>query len=292
MEEAAEALAGVRSILETPLLDPHKWQKIHDMDVDAVLLDMEDSVPPARKLLARERVVACIDDPRELGGSLGLPRVNRLDSEWGHDDLCALAQHGAPLIVYPKIHSAKELDRIGQVLADHGSHARIIPIIETAQAVLELESIAAHERTAGFLFGPSDLAEDVGWSLFSDDRLFASVYYYPRSKLALTAAAFHIPVFDFILTPNLRDSVQIERAVRDAKAFGFTGVSTFYPPHLEIIRSVFTPSSEEIANARQVIAIYENAMSKGAGAVQIDGHAIIVQDYKRAKRLIAGIGHE
>lgn len=288
MRSVSEPLAGVRSILETPILDAHKWSKVHDMAVDAVLLDLEDSVPPHRKDEARTRVVQCIDDSSELGGSLGLPRVNPLDSQWGYEDLCALAEHGAKTIVYPKVHTVEELLQVREILLDHGSDAGIIAIIETAQAVLELEGIAKEKCTAGFLFGPSDLAEDVGWALFSGSGLFADAYHYPKSKLALAAAAYDIPVYDTVFVPDLRNVDQVRRAVESAHAFGFAGMTTFYPPHLEVIRATFTPSAKAIEDARAIVKAYEGALAKGSGALQVDGRAIIVQDYKRALRLLGG----
>jgi citrate lyase beta subunit len=289
MKAASELLEGVRSILETPILDAHKWAKVHDMAVDAVLLDLEDSVAPERKEEARARVAQSVDDPSDLGGSLGLPRVNSLNSQWGYDDLTTLAQHDVKTIVYPKVRTAGELVTAGDILREHGSNAGIIPVIETAQAVLELGAIARESVTAGLLFGPSDLAEDVGWALLSGEGLFDDVYYYPKSKLVLTAAAFGLPVYDMVFVADLRDTDQVKAAARKAKAFGFTGMATFYPPHLEVINSTFTPSPEAIAEAREIVAAYEAALARGEGALQMNGRAIIVQDYKRARRLLAEV---
>src|SRR5699024_10396266 len=110
------------------------------------------------------------------------------------------------LVVYPKVRSADELVRVQHILADNGSEAGIIVIIETARAVLDLATIAAHEATAGFLFGPSDLATDAGWSLYADDGLFADPYHYPKSKLILASAAYGVPVYDTVFVPDLRDT--------------------------------------------------------------------------------------
>src|SRR5699024_5633170 len=112
MTDTPNVLGGVRSILKTTILDEHKWAKVHDMAVDAVILDLEDSVSPERKNEARARVAECIDNPVDLGSSIGLPRVNSLDTQWGYEDLCLLAQHAAPAIIYPKVQTAKDVAQV------------------------------------------------------------------------------------------------------------------------------------------------------------------------------------
>lgn len=290
MRVASEPLAGVRSILETPILDERKWAKVSDLPVDAVLLDLEDSVPADRKEEARDRVLECVDDPTDLGGRVGLPRVNSLDSPWGYEDLRALARHGTDIVVYPKVRDAGDLLPVRDILREHGCEAGIIAIIETAQAVLELENIAKSETTAGLFLGPSDLATDVGWSLFAGDGLFADAYHYPKSKLAIAGAAYDVPVYDTVFVPDLRDNTQVEAAAQHARRFGFTGMTTFYPPHLDIINAAFAPTDEEIAEAREIINAYEGALAQGSAAVQVNGRAIIVQDYKNALRVLSDAG--
>lgn len=282
----ASALTGVRSILETPILDEHKWAKVPSIPTDAVLLDLEDSVAPERKEQARARVLACLDDPTQLGTHLGLPRANALDTPWGHDDLQALAEHGAPLIAYPKLRTADEFAEVQSIVQAYDRDPGIVVIIETAQAVLELETIAQAPGVAGLILGPSDLATDAGWTLFTEDGLFSDAYHYPKSKLSLVGAAYNLPVYDTVFVPDLRDSHQVQAAADHARCLGFTGMSTFYPPHVDIINDVFTPSAEEVAAARATVDAYEDALTRGSAAVQVDGRAVIVQDYKQALRVL------
>jgi citrate lyase beta subunit len=283
---ADSPLAGVRSILESPILDPRKWAKVPGIAADAVLLDLEDSVAQQHKDEARGKVAAQLANLDYLGPKVAIPRVNALDTAEGEADLRAVAAAGAQLIAYPKIGAAAELDDVRAILRDLGADPYLVPVIETARAVLELEQIAARPRIGGLLFGPFDLAVDAGITPFDGPALFADAYHYAKSKLVLAGAAFEVPVFDFLLTPQLRDQHQVEAAADHARRMGFDGMATFYPPHVTVINAAFTPTADTVAHARQVVRAYEAALRSGDAAAQIDGEALIVQDYKRALRTL------
>ncbi|MDB5511934.1 MAG: malyl-CoA thiolesterase [Enterovirga sp.] len=279
------ALAGVRSILETPILDARKWAKMKSVDCDAVLLDLEDSVSPARKLEARERVLKELQQPEALGRRLGLPRVNALDTEWGGDDLRALAEAGVRLLIYPKLSTVEELAEVRR----RSNGAEVIVIVETAQAVLNLEAIA-RAGVAGFINGPADLANDVGWDMFIDGALNASAYGYLASKLVLVQAAFATPVYDTVFVEDLRDQAQVNTAVQRSRSMGFAGAATFYPPHVSVINEAFSPSADQVSRAMRTVEAYEDALAKGDAAVRIGGEAVIVQYYKKAQGVLARAG--
>ncbi|WP_153506029.1 HpcH/HpaI aldolase/citrate lyase family protein [Cumulibacter manganitolerans] len=280
-------LAAVRSILEAPILDERKWSKVPAMPVDAVLLDLEDSVQPDRKREARERVVRQIADADELGEKLLLPRCNSLSTPYGGDDLKALGRAGATAIVYPKVETADELGEVRRILESVGATANLVPIIESARGVLELTSIAASPSVVGMLFGPFDLAVDAGITPFEGDGLFADAYHYAKSKLVFSGAAFGVPIFDFALTPQLKNLDQVSKAVDYSRRLGFTGMTTFYPPHVDIINDAFSPKPEQVAEAHRVVEAYESTLAAGGAATQLGGRAIIVQDYKSALTTLA-----
>jgi citrate lyase beta subunit len=283
---ADRALRRVRSILESPILDAHKWAKVPGIAADAVLLDLEDSVAEQRKDEARAKVAAQLADLAYLGGRVAIPRVNALTTPHGETDLRALAAAGAEVIAYPKVGAAAELDDVRAILRDAGADPQLVPVIETARAVLELERIAALPQVGGLLFGPFDLAVDAGITPFDGPALFGDAYHYAKSKLVLAGAAFEVPVFDFLLTPQLRDRDQVASAADHARRMGFDGMATFYPPHVEVINAAFTPTADAVVQAKAVVEAYEAALSAGNAAAQIDGKALIVQDYKRALRTL------
>jgi len=282
----ADGLSGVRSILETPILEPRKWAKVPSLPCDAVLLDLEDSVPPDRKAEARKRVLQALDEVEQLGGRIPIPRVNGLDTPWGRDDLEALATRDVNLVCYPKVRTADELHEVCALLDASSTRTDLFVIVETAQAVLELEKLAQVPRVAGFVLGPYDLAVSAGWELFADGKLFADPYHYPKSKLVLVGASYGLPVFDTVFVPDLRDFSRVQVAARQARQLGFSGMVTFYPPHLALVNEVFTSSEEEIAAAQQIVASYENVLANGGAAARSGGQVLIVQDYKRALHVL------
>lgn len=280
-------LAGVRSVLETPILDDRKWAKVPSIPADAVLLDIEDSVPSDRKREARDAVARLVASPApELADRVLLPRVNSLETEHGEADLTALARAGAALVAYPKVRTARELAEVRLILRSAGADPWLVPVIETARAVIEIDQIARMPRIAGFLFGPYDLATDVGFTSHYEGQLFADAYCYAKSKLVLAGAAFGIPAFDMVSVPELRDLTLVRTTAGHARRMGFAGMATFYPPHVEVINELFSPSPEEISAARKVVHAYERALAVGAAAGTLDGKHLIVQDYKRALRVL------
>ena len=285
---ARSPLASVRSILEAPILDEHKWNKVPAMPVDAVLLDLEDSVQPNRKAEARQAVVEQIARADELGTKILIPRCNGLDTPYGEDDLIALGKAGAALVAYPKVGTTAELTEARRIIGSTGADPMFVPIIESARAVLELESIAAFPGVAGMLLGPFDLAVDAGIEPFDGDDLFAGAYHYAKSKMVLSGAAFGVPTYDLALTPELKNLDQVRAAAEYAQRMGFTGMVTFYPPHVPIINEIFRPSAEQVAGAREVVELYEKTLAAGGAAAQLNGKAIIVQDYKTALRTLEG----
>lgn len=278
----------VRSILETPILDERKWAKVPDIPSDAVLLDMEDSVAPERKVEARAKILGVLADPGVLADRMLVPRVNSIGTEWGRDDLVALAHAGAPRLAYPKVESREELDRVREILRESGGAPDLLLVIESARGIIELQALASTPGVAGLLFGPSDLSVDVGGTLFDGSSIFEPAFYYPRSKLVLTAAAYDLARFDMMFVADLRDLDSVRARAETSKKLGFTGVATFYPPHVQVINDVYTHSDEEIIAAQDVVAEYERALAEGRAATSKDGRALIVQDYKRAQRMLSG----
>lgn len=277
---------GLRTVLESPILDDHKWAKVPQIPSDAILVDMEDSVPPERKAAARDKVTATIADPGPLAGRVLIPRVNSIQTPWGIDDLKALAAVGTPRLAYPKVESRVELDEVLAILRTQGVTPDLFLVIESARGILELEQLASAPQVAAMLFGPYDLAVSARYTLFDGDDLFEPALYYPRSKLALAAAAFGLACFDMMFVSDMRDAAAVKARATFSKKLGFTGVATFYPPHVDIVNEVYTPSTEEIVEAERIVEVYESALSGGQAATSRDGHALIVQDYKKAQLVL------
>lgn len=279
-------LKSIRSILETPILDERKWAKVAQLPADAVMLDIEDSVPPDRKVEAREKVVRCLAEPSIVGDALPLPRVNDLKSPWGEEDLIAVAHSGAPVIAYPKVRTANELSRVREILDRAGSTAALLLVVETARAVLELERLARVDGVSGLILGPADLALDAGFDHFVGPDVNWDAYAAIRSRLVLVAASYRMVAFDTLITRDLRSEKQAVLHARRARRDGFTGLLTFYPPHLTTINAVYTTTPAELEEAELVVRAYEAARRAGAASVVHAGRALLVHDYERALRTL------
>src|SRR3982074_1476100 len=132
----------IRSIMESPILDDHKWAKVPTIPADAWILDMEDSAPPDRKEEAREKVVEYCGRPDYFEGRLFLPRPNHIDTTWGRDDLVALAGAGVTSIMLPKVSSPEHLLEVKRILNGAGADPEIWANIESAVAITNVERIA------------------------------------------------------------------------------------------------------------------------------------------------------
>lgn len=278
----ANQLRGIHSVMEVPIMDDAKWAKIPEINADAFFIDLEDSAPMAMKNEARERAVELMKDPAHLGGRIPIPRINNLDTDWGHDDIVAMAECGAKVVTYPKVQSAGELETVRNVFRKHGANPYLCAVIESAQGICNINEIVRIPELCGLFFGPSDLSLDAGIELYDDSGLTSGILDSARSTLSFAAASSGIELFDALFVKNMKDINQVRTSVQNSRQMGFSGVLTFYPPHIEIINDVFAVDSAAATRAERVVAAYENAVAEGKTAVLLDGEALIIQDYKRA----------
>lgn len=280
---------AVRSILETPILDDHKWAKVAGIPADMAFIDLEDSVPPSRKVEARERVASALRGD-QLGGKLALGRPNHLSTEWGREDVIAFAESGVDCLAYPKIEDPDDLGALIDLLEEHGACPAIYAIIETASSVVWLRELASMPRVVALMSGPGDLSVDIGMPLYEDDGTLNRGFLFTKMQTVVTGAAFDLATVDIAYAPNLRDLAEIRRRVEASRRLGFTTMSTFYPPHVDIINSVFSPDDDQVRAATEIVDRYESALRAGNPALLTDaGETILVHDYEKAKKLLSRV---
>jgi citrate lyase beta subunit len=286
--DRAAPYRAVRSVLETPILDDRKWAKVPDIPADMMLLDLEDAVPPALKDRARDKVVEYVRDPSYLNGKLVLARPNHLHTPWGREDVIALAQAGVTCMAYPKIRSLDELLEVLDLLAEHGANPDVWAIVETAGAMMDLKEISRHPNVVAMMFGPGDMSVDLGVSLLESDGRLNAVFEPMKSQAVLAAAAARVAVTDIVFAPDYRDLDEVRHRAQQSRTRGFSGLATFYPPHVEIINEVFTPSEREVSAARELVETYEDVLAAGRpAALTSRGETILVHDYEKALGLLA-----
>jgi citrate lyase beta subunit len=269
--------------METPIVNDHKWSKIPDIPADMFFLDMEDSVPPALKEEARKRVVHYIKNPEFFDGRPTIARPNHLSTPWGRADLEALAEAGVTLMTYPKVNTVEELEEVRAILREGGSDPDMFVLVESARAVLEVGKLAAADKVHALMFGAGDLTVDSGITLLTGpDQELNPALIAPKVQTVLAGAAFGCLTVDIAYMPDIRDLAETRRRYQQSRDLGFTSGATFYPPHVELVNEVFSPSREQIDHADEIIGVYETGLANGDPSIIHNGRALLVHDYEKA----------
>lgn len=280
---------ALRSLLFVPGNRESMLRKAAGARPDVFVPDLEDSVPAAEKANARETVERLVGMIAATGRPV-FPRLNGIDTIWLEDDARALIGPDVTGVSVGKIRTPDDIRRIDALLADAErasglpvGRTRLIPWIETAAAVLDALRIAtASPRVVALAFGAEDLTLDMGIRRSSDDSEVSVA----RSLTCLAAAAAGVPALD---TPffAFRDDAALERSAEASKRIGFRGKFAIHPDQLATIQRVFSPSPEELEEARKVIAAFEEAAREGRGSTSLEGRVVDVPVVERARALIA-----
>lgn len=261
-----------RSYLFVPGNRPERFAKAFASGAGAVILDLEDAVPPEGKRAAREAVCEWLRRPN--GGAW--VRVNGTDTEFFEDDMRAVAALPRGGVMLPKAESADEVRRVIRLLG--APTTPVIPLVETAVGLwsaLEIAQCAQVERLA---FGSVDFRLDAGIQGDDDALLFA------RSQLVIISRIARIASPIDGVTVQIDDAARLKRDVERARALGFGAKLCIHPNQIAAVESGLAPSDEEVRWALAVVNAFERA---AGGAVRLDGKLIDLPVVERARRLLA-----
>jgi len=280
-----------RSLLFVPADSEKKLAKGLSSQADALILDLEDSVSPDRKGLAREMARDFVEANR-AGPALWV-RINPL-AQGGLDDLVAIVRARPAGLVIPKPDGPADLVALSLMLdaleARDGVEAKIplLPIAtETPRAVLSLAAYAevAVPRLAGITWGAEDLAAALGARANrGPDGALDLTYRLARSSCLLAAKAAGVAAIDTVWT-DFSDAAGFAADCAAGAREGFAGRMAIHPNQVAVINAAFTPSADEIAHARMVVEAF--AASPGAGVVNLGGRMFDVPHLKQARALLA-----
>ncbi len=254
---------------------------------DAIILDLEDSVPAAEKPRARGLIEEAADIAGRGGADI-IVRINR-PLPLAIPDIAAAVGPRVLALMLPKIESASHLRLLAEVVdeaeAARGMAAgatRLIAMVETAGAFFEMAEIArAHPRTVAMTLGAEDFALSVGMVPEAEGLFF------PKQQMIIAARAAGILPLGFLGTvADFRDLDAFRATIRRSRRLGFAGASVIHPSQVAILNEEFSPSAEEVAHAGRVVAAYEKATSEGIGAITLDGKMIDVPVVERAQALL------
>jgi citrate lyase subunit beta/citryl-CoA lyase len=294
--------AALRSWLFVPGDSERKQDKALTSEADALILDLEDSVVPARLSVARDLVSQRLRERSSEPGPQLWVRVHEPASELLRPDLDAIFAGGAPDgVVLPKVSGPAEIAQAARYLAmletqvsrAPGSTRLLVIATETPAGVLTLPSYpaalgnmrAVAARLAGLTWGGEDLSAALG-ALGRRDAAGALTltFQLARTHCLLAAAALNVQAVDGVYT-DFRDASGLRHELEEARRDGFSGKLAIHPEQVAAINAAFVPSDEERVAAERVVAAFATATD--AGVVSLDGRMIDRPHLLQAQRVLA-----
>jgi citrate lyase subunit beta/citryl-CoA lyase len=286
----------MRSFLFVPGDSERKLAKGAASGADALVLDLEDSVPADRLGTARTMVREYLGSHRDRSRQQLWVRINPLSTDKALPDLAAIAGGTPDGILLPKANSGADVVVVGHYLSalevregiPQGSIRIFAIATETAPALFALGTFAGcSPRLAGITWGAEDLSAALGASTNRDEKgELEFTYRLARSLCLAGAVAAGVQPLDTVFV-DFRDPQGLGAEARAAARAGFTGKIAIHPDQVPIINQAFTPTLDEIAHARRVI----EAFAAGAGTVALDGKMLDMPHLKQAQRVLALAAH-
>ncbi len=268
-------------------------KKSMEEEADAVVLDLEDSVPIDEKETARWFIKDFLEEVENKKMKQNIiVRVNSAGTGLLQKDLEFVVQKGLNGIVLPKTESKEEVKETVKVLEKlekkRGINKKVflIPLIESAKGIINLREISfSSERVTAISFGAADFLRDMGKSYV---KLSSNQYelLHARSTISVTARANNQLAIDSPFLGLIIDKEGVKKESEIASKLGFKGKFAIHPSHVKIINEVFTPTKQEIEEAKGIVKAYEEAVSRGLGATTYAGRMIDEVHYKQAKEVI------
>jgi citrate lyase subunit beta/citryl-CoA lyase len=237
-----------------------RFDKALAAGADVVIIDLEDAVAGQDKASARSQMAAWFASKIDFSSRIAV-RINDATSAWFDADLALLRGSGILSAMLPKAESASQINLVTTALAQGGT---VIPIIESARGLLNVDEIAGAGGVHRLAFGTLDYALDL--DLSGDERGLI----YPASRIALASkvAGLASPIAG--VTPDLSDEQALLSDLAFARACGFGAKLCIHPKQVATLHCALMPTTQEVAWAKRVVA----AAQTGQGAVQVDGKMV------------------
>jgi len=277
-----------RSVLYVPGSNARAIEKARTLPADAVILDLEDSVAPDAKAAARSQVMDAVS-AGGFGAREVIVRINGLETQWWLDDLNAVGKAKPDAVLVPKVSSANHLEDVAERLVDISADQkiRVWAMMETPLAMLNARDIAAaasdvETRLAAFVMGTNDLAKETRAKI-APGR--AAMLPWLMNCVA-AARAFGLDVLDGVYN-DLADTEGFARECAQGRDMGFDGKTLIHPNQIGPCNAAFSPSAEEVAQAKKIIAAFDVPENRDKGVVQLDGRMVERMHADMARRTVA-----
>ncbi|MBU6195477.1 MAG: CoA ester lyase [Burkholderiales bacterium] len=268
-----------RSLLFLPATAEHLWPKATERGADALVVDLEDSIPPDRKAAARPMARTAVADLARRGATVVL-RVNAAPANW-QQDLDGMPVDALATVMLPKVETPGQVDALAQALgALGGGHSPpITALIETPRGVLAARELAAHPALCALGFGAEDYAACLGVPASP------AALSWPAHQVLTCAHAHGLQCWGLAASiAEIQDLAAFEQSVLAARAMGFTGSVCIHPRQVPVVNRSFSPNAEERAWAARIVDADHAARAAGLGAVLLDGRMVDKPIVDRARR--------
>ncbi len=277
-----------RSLLYVPVNVERYVAKAHTRGADAVILDLEDSVPLAAKSHARGLVQEAAGRVSR-GGADVVVRINR-PLQHAVPDIEACISTAVSTLWVAKTASASHIrliaDLVDELEAERGipmGHTRLIAQVETADAFHAMRAIAAaHPRIVAMGLGSEDFALSLGMEPLPD------AFRTPKQEALIAARAAKVTPLGLIgSVADFSDLAEMRQILETSQRFGFEGAACIHPAVVPILNEVFSPTAHEVAGAKRIVAAFETAVAEGRASLEVDGKMIDYPVVARAEQVIA-----
>ena len=277
-----------RSVLFMPGSNTRAVEKAKTLPVDGIILDLEDSIAPNEKDAARDQLVKSAK-----AGGFGkrevFIRTNAIDTPWFADDFSAAAHAGCDAVVVPKVSTPQQIEMLGQRLLDMHApiHMRLWVMIETSLAIFNAPMLAAtardsETRLAGFIIGTNDLSRETRARIVPGRAPMLGWL----SNCVLAAHAYNIDILDSVYN-DIANTKGFADECAQGRDFGFDGKTLIHPSQIDACNAAFSPPTEEVTQARKIIAAFALPENAGKGVIQLDGRMVEKMHADIAHRTVA-----
>jgi citrate lyase subunit beta / citryl-CoA lyase len=294
MTNEPENRMKMRSWLFAPGDSEKKMAKACASDADIALLDLEDAVAPENKPLARTMVHAFLKANAAQRARLWV-RINPFDGPHTLADLAAIIPAHPGGIMLPKVYSRADVEKLDHCLSAlevangiaEGSTPVIVLITETAEAMFHTGSYKGAPRVVALSWGAEDLADALGASSNKNaDGSYGFTYEFARTLTLLGAATAGVAAIETI-SADYKDLDALRLRAEKVRRDGFRGMLAIHPAQIDVINAAFTPSADEIAEAREIVSIFDS--NPGVGAIGYKGGMLDRPYLSRALQLLAQV---
>ncbi|MEM9314642.1 MAG: CoA ester lyase [Pseudomonadota bacterium] len=261
---------------------------------DTLILDLEDAVTPQNKDSARRTVADWLHSV-DFGVQERTVRMNPLASPWGLKDMEATMEAPPDNYVVPKVSTLDELMAIDAQLTElesryghpTGGVGLILVATETPLGALNLPTFSACPRVRALSWGAEDLSAALGAPRNRrPDGSYLDTYRYCRVQTLLAAGAGNVQPIDTVFV-DIRDSAALAAECEEAAWMGYTGKITIHPDQIDIVNAAFTPAEAVVAEAQELLALFEEEQAAGRMAFSFRGQMVDAPHLERARRIVA-----